>query len=50
MLYKWSPVVTALLPNIVAMLMALSAVLVMENRNAIAQRNIRLLPWRKSAI
>jgi lipopolysaccharide export system permease protein len=50
MLYKWSPVVTALLPNIVAMLMALFAVLAMENRNAIAQRNIRLLPWRKSAI
>ena len=50
MLYKWSPVVTALLPNIVAMLMALFAVLMMENRNAIAQRNIRLLPWRKSAI
>ena len=50
MLYKWSPIVTALLPNIVAMLTALSAVLVMENRNAIAQRNIRLLPWRKSAI
>lgn len=50
MLYKWSPVVTALLPNFVAMLMALFAVLMMENRNAIAQRNIRLLPWRKSAI
>lgn len=50
MLYKWSPVVTALLPNIVAMLMALFAVLMMENRNAIAQRTIRLLPWRKSAI
>jgi hypothetical protein len=32
-------VVTALLPNIGAMVLALTAVFLMENRNAIAQRN-----------
>ncbi len=39
LLFNWPPVVTALLPNIGAMVLALTAVLLMENRNAIAQRN-----------
>jgi lipopolysaccharide export system permease protein len=39
LLFNWPPVVTALLPNIGAMVLALTAVFLMENRNAIAQRN-----------
>lgn len=50
LLYKWSPAVTALLPNTLAMTIALTSVLMMENRNAAAQRKIRFWPWGKSAI
>ncbi len=50
LLYKWPPVVTALLPNISAMLIALGCVLLMENRNAIAASNKRFLLWGKSPI
>jgi hypothetical protein len=42
--------VTALLPNIGAMTLALAAVLMMENRNAIAQRNGGVFFWKKSAL
>jgi lipopolysaccharide export system permease protein len=50
LLYNWSPVVTALLPNIGAMMIALAAVFSMENRNAIANRKRQGSFWRKSSI
>jgi len=50
LLYNWSPVVTALLPNIGAMILALSAVFAMENRNAIANRRRDHFFWKKSPI
>jgi lipopolysaccharide export system permease protein len=50
LLYQWSPVVTALLPNICAMILALTAVFTMENRNAIANRQRTRSFWKKSAI
>jgi len=50
LLYHWSPVVTALLPNIGAMILALSAVFAMENRNAIANRRRDHSFWKKSPI
>jgi lipopolysaccharide export system permease protein len=48
LLFRWPPVVTALLPNIGAMILALTAVFMMENRNALAQRNGRFFFWKKS--
>ena len=50
LLFNWSPVVTALLPNIGAMILALTAVFMMENRNAIAQRNGGFFFWKKSPL
>jgi lipopolysaccharide export system permease protein len=50
LLYQWSPVVTALLPNIGAMILALTAVFTMENRNAIAHRQRTRSFWKKSPI
>jgi len=50
LLYNWSPVVTALLPNIGAMILALTAVFAMENRNAIAMRKRTGSLWKKSPI
>jgi len=50
LLYHWSPVVTALLPNIGAMILALSAVFAMENRNAIANRRRDHSFWKKSPL
>jgi len=50
LLYKWPPIVTALLPNISAMLIALGCVWMMENRNAIAASNKSFLFWGKSPI
>ena len=50
LLFKWPPVVTALLPNIVAMILALTAVFLMENRNALAQRKGRFFFWKKSVL
>lgn len=50
LLYNWSPVVTALLPNIGAMILALAAVFTMENRNAIANRQRTRSFWKKSAV
>lgn len=50
MLYNWSPVATALLPNIGAMILALTAVFSMENRNAIANRKRGRSFWKKSPI
>ena len=50
LLFKWPPVVTALLPNIVAMILALTAVFLMENRNALAQHKGRFFFWKKSVL
>jgi len=50
LLYNWSPVVTALFPNIGAMILALTAVFTMENRNAIAMRQRSGSFWKKSPI
>ena len=50
LLFRWPPVVTALLPNIGAMILALTAVFMMENRNALAQRNGRFFFWKKSTL
>jgi len=50
LLFNWPPVVTALLPNIGAMTLALTAVFMMENRNAIAQRNGGFFFWKKSPL
>lgn len=50
LLYNWSPVVTALLPNIMAMSLALTAVFTMENRNAIANRQRGRSFWKKSPV
>ena len=50
LLYNWSPIVTALLPNIGAMILALTAVFTMENRNAIANRNRTRSVWKKSPV
>lgn len=50
LLFNWPPVVTALLPNVGAMILALTAVFVMENRNAIAQGNGVFFFLKKSPI
>ena len=50
LLYKWPPFVTALMPNILAMLIALGCVWLMENRNALAASNKNFLFWGKSPI
>lgn len=50
LLYKWPPIVTALLPNISAMVIALSCIWFMENRNALAASNKTFLFWGKSPI
>lgn len=50
LLYNWSPIVTALLPNTGAMILALAAVFTMENRNAIANRNRTHSFWKKSPV
>jgi lipopolysaccharide export system permease protein len=48
LLFRWPPVVTALLPNIGAMILALTAVFMMEYRYALAQSNGRFFFWKKS--
>jgi lipopolysaccharide export system permease protein len=50
LLFNWPPVVTALLPNVGAMTLALTAVFLMENRNAIAQGSGGFFFWKKSPI
>ena len=49
LLYKWPPVVTALLPNIAAMALAFSAIFAMEHRNAIIGKTFNVWLGRKSA-
>ena len=50
LLYKWPPVVTALLPNVGAMLLALSAIFAMEHRNAIIGKTFSVWLGRKSTV
>ena len=50
LLYKWPPVVTALLPNVVATLLALTAIFAMEHRNAIISKTFNVWLGRKSAV
>ena len=50
LLFGWPPVVTALLPNIGAMILALTAVFMMENRNALAHRSGVFFFWKKSTL
>jgi lipopolysaccharide export system permease protein len=50
LLYKWPPVVTALLPNIGAMVLALIAILAMEHRNAIISKTFGVWLGRKSTV
>jgi lipopolysaccharide export system permease protein len=50
LLYKWPPVVTALLPNIGAMILALTAIMAMEHRNAIISKTFGVWLGRKSAV
>ncbi|MEI7569022.1 MAG: LPS export ABC transporter permease LptG [Alcaligenaceae bacterium] len=50
LLYKWPPVVTALLPNVVATLLALIAIFAMEHRNAIISKTFNVWLGRKSAV
>jgi lipopolysaccharide export system permease protein len=50
LLYKWPPVITALLPNLGAMLLALATILTMEYRQAIAAFKVPYAFWKKSAI
>lgn len=50
LLYKWPPVVTALLPNIMAILLALTAIFSMEHRNAIISKTFGVWLGRKSAV
>jgi lipopolysaccharide export system permease protein len=50
LLYKWPPVVTALLPNVVATLLALTAIFAMEHRNAILSKTFGVLLGRRSAV
>lgn len=50
LLYKWPPVVTALLPNIGAMVLALAAIMAMEHRNAIISKTFGIWLGRKSTV
>ena len=50
LLYKWPPVVTALLPNVTAMLLALTAIFAMEHRNAIISKTFSVWLGRKPAV
>lgn len=50
LLYKWPPVVTALLPNIGAMVLALIAITAMEHRNAIISKTFGVWLGRKSTV
>ncbi len=49
LLYKWPPVVTALLPNIGATVLALAAIMAMEHRNAIINKTFGVWLGRRSA-
>ena len=48
LLYKWPPVVTALLPNVGATVLALAAIMAMEHRNAIINKTFGVWLGRRS--
>jgi lipopolysaccharide export system permease protein len=48
LLYKWPPVVTALLPNIGATVLALAAIMAMEHRNAIINKTFGIWLGRRA--
>ena len=50
LLYKWPPVVTALLPNTAAMVLALATMLSIEHRQSLAAMKVPYMFWKKSAI
>ncbi len=50
LLYKWPPIVTALVPNIGAMVLALLAIFFMEYRHSISLMSAKYLFWKKSPI
>lgn len=50
MLSRWPPWLTALGPNLAAVLLALGALLVMESRHSLSRLIQARWPWRKSAI
>ncbi len=49
MLSKWAPWVTALIPNIGALALALGSLILMENQHNVRRFNQTRLPWSKSA-
>ncbi len=48
MLSKWAPWVTALVPNLAALMFALAALLLMENQHAVRRFMQTRLPWSKT--
>ncbi len=50
LLYKWPPIVTALVPNIGAMILALGAIFFMEYRHSISLMASKYLFWKKSPV
>lgn len=49
MLSKWAPWTTALVPNIGALLLALAALTLMENRNNVRRLILSYSPWNRAA-
>jgi lipopolysaccharide export system permease protein len=49
MLSKWAPWVTALVPNLVVLALALGALILMENQHRVRRFNQTRWPWSKSA-
>jgi len=50
LLYKWPPILTALMPNIGAMVLALLAIFSMEYRHSISLLSAKYLFWKKSPL
>ncbi|ANN80709.1 LPS export ABC transporter permease LptG [Bordetella flabilis] len=50
MLSRWPPWVTAIVPNLIALLIALGALSLMEYRHAVSRMLIQRWPWRRSPV
>jgi lipopolysaccharide export system permease protein len=50
MLNRWPPWVTAIVPNLVALLIALGALTLMEYRHAVLRVIDQRWPWRRSPV
>jgi lipopolysaccharide export system permease protein len=50
MLSRWPPWVTAIVPNLLALLIALGALSIMEYRHAVSRMLIQRWPWRRSPV